>query len=162
MMPTVQFDGITLIRQRIGIRCESENTGFVTAHGEVNDLEGFFCVMKYVQGADIRGMPKFVKITATAFGEDAEGKVLYSEKVTDFEMQLISEIQVETKFLNGVTLCQDKRTESVRVWSSSDFKVDFRYAAPEEGHLVLHQLTPINEKTNEYNLTVQIPVQVSH
>ena len=53
-------------------------------------------------------------------------------------MQLISEIQVETKFTNGVDLCQDKRTESIKVWSSSDFKVDFKYAAPEEGQLVLH------------------------
>ena len=77
MMPTVQFDGITLIRQRIGIQCESSNKDFVLARGEVNDLEGFFCVMSYVQGADMRGMPKFVKITATATGEDADGKVLY-------------------------------------------------------------------------------------
>lgn len=110
--------------------------------------------MSYVKGADIRGMPKFVKITATAYGEDSNGSKLYQEKVTDFEMQLISEIQVETKFMNGVELCQDKRTESIRVWSSSDFKVDFKYAAPEEGQLVLHSLTPVNEKTNEYNLTV--------
>lgn len=48
MMPTVQFDGITLIRQRIGIQCESSNKDFVLARGEVNDLEGFFCVMSYV------------------------------------------------------------------------------------------------------------------
>ena len=75
------------------------------ARGEVNDLEGFFCVMSYVNGADIRGMPKFVKISASAYSEDKEGKALYSEKVTDFEMQLISEIQIETKFMNGVELC---------------------------------------------------------
>lgn len=98
MMPTVQFDGIPLIRQKIGIRCESDNKEYVRARGEVNDLEGFFCVMNYVNGADIRGMPKFVKITATAYSEDQQGQVLYSEKVTEFEMQLISEIQVETQF----------------------------------------------------------------
>ena len=27
---------------------------------------------------------------------------------------------------------------------------------------MLHQVTPINENTNEYNLTLQVPVQVSH
>ena len=48
MMPTVQFDGMTLIRQKIGIQCQSDNTNFVMARGEVNDLEGFFCVMSYV------------------------------------------------------------------------------------------------------------------
>lgn len=47
-MPTVQFDGITLIRQKIGIQCLSDNTNFVMARGEVNDLEGFYCVMSYV------------------------------------------------------------------------------------------------------------------
>lgn len=86
MLPTVQFDGITLVRQRIGIRCESDNTDYVLARGEVNELEGFFCVMNYVQKSDIRGMPRFVKITATAFSEDSDGKVLYSEQVTEFEM----------------------------------------------------------------------------
>lgn len=85
-MPTVQFDGITLIRQRIGIRCESDNTDFVQARGEVNDLEGFFCVMQYVSSADIRGMPRYVKVTATAYGQDADGKEIYNEKVTEFEM----------------------------------------------------------------------------
>lgn len=48
MMPTVQFDGITLIRQNIGFRCESENPAYLRAHGEVNELEGFFCVLSYV------------------------------------------------------------------------------------------------------------------
>jgi len=131
-MPTVQFDGITLIRQHIGIRCESDNTDFVIARGEVNDLEGFFCVMQYVDNADIRGMPRFVKVTATAFGHDANGKELYADKVTEFEMQLISEIKVETKYMNGVELCNNHRTESIRVFSSSDFKVDFQYPTPEE------------------------------
>ena len=138
-MPTVQFDGITLIRQRIGIRCESDNTDFVQARGEVNDLEGFFCVMQYVSSADIRGMPRYVKVTATAYGQDADGKEIYNEKVTEFEMQLISEIKVETKFMKGIELCNNHRTQSVRVFSSSDFKVDFLYGAPEEdGQLVLH------------------------
>lgn len=62
------------------------------ARGEVNDLEGFFCVMSYVKGANIHGMPRFVKITATAYGQDNDGKYLYQEQVSEFEMQLISDI----------------------------------------------------------------------
>lgn len=124
------------------------------AHGEVNDLEGFFCVMNYVTGADIRGMPRFVKISVTAYGEDVDGKSIYSERVLEFEMQLISDIMIETKFMKGVELCQNHRTESIVVFSSSDFKVDFDYGRPEEGQLVLHSVTPVSQKTNEYNLTI--------
>ncbi len=65
--------------------------------------------------------------------------------------------------MKGIELCNNHRTQSIRVFSSSDFKVDFNYGAPEEeGQLVLHQVTPIDARTNEYNLTVQVPVQVSH
>jgi len=71
-MPTVQFDGITLIRHHIDITCQSDNVEFVEARGEVNDLEGFFCVMSYVKGADSRSMPRFVKITATVSAKDLE------------------------------------------------------------------------------------------
>jgi hypothetical protein len=109
MMPTVQFDGITLIKQKIGIKCESDNKSFVMARGEVNDLEGFFCVMNYVSGADIRGMPRFVKIAVTAYGEDHDGKAIYSEKVIEFEMQLISDIMIETKFMNGIEMFMNHR-----------------------------------------------------
>lgn len=161
MLPTVQFDGITLIRQNIGIKCESDNKAFVEARGEVNDLEGFFCVMNYV-GADIKGMPRFVKIAVTVYGQDQDGKTVYQERVSEFEMQLISKISVETKFKKGVELCRNLRQQSIKVFSTSDFKVDFDYDSPDEGQLVLHQAAPIDEKTNSYNLTVQVPIQVSH
>ena len=85
-MPTVQFDGMTLIRQNVQILCESDNPSYVQARGEVNELEGFFCVMNYVKDANIRGMPRFVKITASVVGEDREGKVIYREQVKEFEM----------------------------------------------------------------------------
>ena len=31
-------------------------------------------------------MPRFVKIKATAYGEDSDGKTIYSELVSEFEM----------------------------------------------------------------------------
>lgn len=48
LMPTVQFDGITLIRQNLKVKCESSDDLWVAARGEINDLEGYFCVMTYV------------------------------------------------------------------------------------------------------------------
>ena len=83
-------------------------------------------------------------------------------------MQLISEIAVETKFMKSIDLCQSHRSETIRVFSSSDFKVDFDYGTPEGGEfdnvqLVLHEVSQSSEKsTNEYLLKLQVPVQVSH
>ena len=73
-------------------------------------------------------------------------------------MQLISEIAVETKFMKSIDLCQSHRSETIRVFSSSDFKVDFDYGTPEGGEfdnvqLVLHEVSQSSEKsTNEYLL----------
>ena len=70
-------------------------------------------------------------------------------------MQLISDIMIETKFMKGIDLCQNKRTQSIRVFSSSDFKVSFNYGAPDEdGQLVIHSVAPVDENTNEYSLTL--------
>jgi hypothetical protein len=67
VMPTVQYDGITLIRQNIGILCTSDQPDYVAAKGEVSDLEGFFCVLKYRKDADAKSMPRFVKVTVNAY-----------------------------------------------------------------------------------------------
>ena len=78
-------------------------------------------------------------------------------------MQLISEIMIETKFMKEVNLYQNLRTQTIRVFSSSDFKVEFNYGSPEEdGQLVLHSVSPVDGQTNEYKLTLQVPAQVSH
>lgn len=139
-MPIVQYGGITLIRQNIGIQCESQNPQFISARGEVNELEGYFCVLQYTDSTNIQAMPKFVKITVSAFGKNKDDKVMYKEIVTEFDVQLVSEIRVETKFRNGIKLYRDKRKEQIKVFSSSDFKVNFDYGAPEEAQLVLHKV----------------------
>ena len=47
-MPTIHDgDGIILVRQNVYMKCVSEDPEFVTATSEVNDLEGFFCVLSY-------------------------------------------------------------------------------------------------------------------
>lgn len=78
LMPTVQFDGITLIRQNLKVKCESSDDLWVAARGEINDLEGYFCVMTYVGGnARMEEMPRYVKINVYAQAEN-----LYSQLVT--------------------------------------------------------------------------------
>lgn len=52
VLPTVQYENITLIRQNIRINCTSDQPSYVTAEGEVSDREGFFCVLKYRKDAD--------------------------------------------------------------------------------------------------------------
>jgi len=47
VMPTVQYNGITLIKQNVGIICESERPEFVLATSEVSEVEGYFCVLRY-------------------------------------------------------------------------------------------------------------------
>jgi len=77
-MPTVQFDGITLIRQNLLIKCESSADSWVSARGEVNDLEGYFCVMNFVgSSAKIEEMPRYVKINVYAQAEN-----LYTQLVS--------------------------------------------------------------------------------
>lgn len=162
-MPTVQdADGLTLIKQNVGIKCHSDNPYFVRARGEVSDLEGYYCVVSFIPGSDIKGMPRFVKVSVMAVGENTHGKTLYSESVTEFEVQLTSDIRVETRFRKGVHLDKNHRAAHIAVFSSTDFKVDFDYLVPEETQLVKYQLSRIDPKSNEYSLTVQVPNQVSH
>jgi hypothetical protein len=66
------------------------------------------------------------------------------------------------KYLKGVKLGCNKRMEDLKVYSSSDFKIEFEYETSEETQLVLHQLNKASSNSNEYTLRLQIPNQVSH
>ena len=57
---------------------------------------------------------------------------MYSEKVTDFDVQLISDISVEVKYLKGIKLGCHNRMENVKIYSSNDFKIEFEYETSEE------------------------------
>ena len=95
IMPTTRDqDGIILIRQNIDISCVSDNPQFVSANSQVDDLEGFFCILTYIGGSDTNKMPRYVKVSAFAKGKK-DHKELYSEKVAEFEVQLTSEISIE-------------------------------------------------------------------
>lgn len=82
LMPTVQYDGITLIRQNLQIKCESSDPQWVSARGDTNDLEGYFCVMTYAgKNAKIESMPRHVKVNVYAQAEN-----LYSQLVAQFDV----------------------------------------------------------------------------
>jgi len=88
LMPTVQYDGITLIRQNLQIKCESTDPSWITARGEINELEGYFCVMSYAgRNANIENMPRHVKVNVYAQADN-----LYSQLVAQFDVQLTSSI----------------------------------------------------------------------
>lgn len=60
LTPSVIVDGITLIKNNVGIDCESEYPQYIKAKGEVNEIEGFFCVMSLVSGTSIKEIPSTV------------------------------------------------------------------------------------------------------
>lgn len=70
-MPSVQYNGITLIKQKAGVVCESDQPDYIEAKGEVNDLDGFFCSLRYIGGADYKNMPRRSKIRVKVYGGDS-------------------------------------------------------------------------------------------
>jgi len=138
-MPSAEFNGITLVRHNIGIRCISDNPAFISAHGEVLDLEGFFCVMKYVGKDTAKVTPTFVGIKVEAFSLSTEiRRSNYPKLVTQFDVRLISAIRIETKYRLGISLSNQQRSATVRIKSSSDFTIkasnsdDVKYSLAKE------------------------------
>lgn len=79
MWPTVQYDGITLIRQNVGIKCETDHPEYVHAQGQVSDVEGYFCSLRYNKVGKTVSMPRYVKVTATVFSQpEGASKPSYS------------------------------------------------------------------------------------
>lgn len=108
-MPTVQFNGITLIKQKAGIICTTDHPDFIEARGEVNDLDGFFCSLRYIRGSDYRNMPRRSKIRVSVFGGDSAQNAVYEENVLQFDVSLASPIIIDSKHRNGIDLNQAKR-----------------------------------------------------
>jgi hypothetical protein len=61
LKPTYMENNIKLIKQNVGIICESSDPDFLVARGEVNELEGFFCVLKHKK-SDFKNVPSTVKV----------------------------------------------------------------------------------------------------
>jgi hypothetical protein len=66
LTPTVQFDGITLIKQNVGLLCHSDNPDILKARAEINEIEGFFCVLSYSKAGDSIPISSKVHVSAYA------------------------------------------------------------------------------------------------
>ena len=47
LMPVTQHDGQTLIRQNVNFDCVADHPEYIVATGEVNDLEGYYCNIRF-------------------------------------------------------------------------------------------------------------------
>lgn len=57
---------------------------------------------------------------------------------------------------------RNSRTQTIKVFSGSDFTVKLDYESNDESKLIKHQVTRDREDHNEYKLTLTVPNQVSH
>jgi hypothetical protein len=99
----------------------------IEARGEANDMEGFFCILNF-KGYNQKQIPKSTQITVTAYAPSPNDpnnlkNALYSEKVLTFDISYISKIKIESYYRNGVTLNRDHRTESIKIFSNTNFNV---------------------------------------
>lgn len=88
LSPTVQYEGVPLIEQNVGIICETDFPDFVKAEGVVSEVEGYFCKLRYVYTGAVRSMPRFIKVTATVYGKDPRNpsKNLYQVQAAQFDV----------------------------------------------------------------------------
>lgn len=125
LTPSVQFDGITLIENNVGLLCETDLPNLINAQPEINELEGFFCVIS-LKSTQPKAYPRTAQVTVSAYGFNPKDpknvkNALYMEKLLTFDITLLSKIRVESYFRDGVKLYNDQRTTSMRIYSSVPF-----------------------------------------
>jgi hypothetical protein len=124
-----QFDGVTLIKQNVGLICESDSSEYIEARAEVSELEGYYCVLrlKELTTAQRYQIPKVTKISVYVYGpaqNNPGGTVLYKDKIIEFDVSLISNIKVESLYRSAVRVNRDNRGVDVKVFSNVDFTVN--------------------------------------
>jgi hypothetical protein len=50
--------------------------------------------------------------------------MLYRDKLLEFDLTIISNIRVESRYRNGISLNKDKRTVDLKLYSNVDFNVN--------------------------------------
>lgn len=123
LKPEEQFNGRPLISHNVGINCESD-TPYLAARGEINYLEGFFCVLTHKQG-DYTKMPATAKISVSISSKPKDGRTpqsSYHYPMMQFEVQLSQKIWLGNT--RSVQLNSSKRTADVEVFSNVDFRVE--------------------------------------
>jgi hypothetical protein len=80
------------------------------AKTEINDIEGFFCVLSYVKAGD--QIPISSQVQVSAYAPNPKNprdikQALYVEKLLSFEVTYQSKIRVESKYSRGLKLYGD-------------------------------------------------------
>jgi len=138
----------------VGLRCTSDHPEHVEAWGEINEIEGFFCNIKYV-GSNYdyyKNTPRRVGITVATYGDRKPSK-LYEEDVVKFDIKLVGGIIVEKSFKKGLKLGQYSRTKNIRVVSLSEF--DITKDVSDQQLRVRKSRESI--ESNQHNITLTVP-----
>ena len=120
LTPSVSYEGITLIQQNVGLLCENDIPNIITTGADINDLEGFFCVIKF-KGNSQSAIPKSASIRVSVFAQNPRdpSSFLYKDTLLAFELTFLSKIRVESHFRNGINLYSNHRTTTVRIYSNT-------------------------------------------
>lgn len=122
LKPEEHFNGRPLISHNVGITCQSDSP-FLEAKGEVNYLEGFFCVLTHKK-SDYRNIPPTARVTVSVNSKRKDGKEPlspYDYTLMHFDVQLIQKITLPSR--SSVTLTRSSNTATLEVFSNVDFIV---------------------------------------
>ena len=152
----------------MGLSCDSNTPDILSTRPEVNDLEGFFCVLNFK--GHTQKMPKGSLIQVYAYAPKDVNKpaemngALYKEKVLEFEVTYISKIKIESYYRNGVALSGGHRTESIKVYSNTPFQVlaENQNEMDKGYDLLKFKINKTTEESPEYLLTVTVPQEITH
>ena len=66
---------MTLIRQNVDIKCESDRPDYIHAQAEVSEIEGYFCNLKFLRPSkmDYKDVPSKAKITVSVSATRKQG-----------------------------------------------------------------------------------------
>lgn len=142
------------------VDCRSSNPAIVEAYGEVSDLEGYFCNVRYKGSASAasdnlyhKNTPKSVSISVHV-SSSTQNVAKYTEsKLTSFDVKLNSRIYVERECVNGVSLNKDTRSRVIRIVSLSDFQIHSPFKETE----LKVKKSREHLDSNHYNLTISVP-----
>ena len=128
-MPVTQFNGVTLIRQNVDLKCETDQPKFVEARAEVSESEGYFCNIRYI-GSSRSGhkeTPQKARITAsvssTAKSSGKADSKLYKTDLPTFDVTLVGRLVVDKKYKKGIKIGQYSRSKKLVVHSLTDLDV---------------------------------------
>jgi len=122
LKPEEQFNGRPLISHNVGIDCESDSP-FLEARGEINYLEGFFCVLTHKK-TDHRNVPATVRVSVSVKSQRKDGKPAaspYSHPMLQFDVQMLQKIVLPKA--SQINLSRNQNTASVELFSNVDFNV---------------------------------------